>query len=57
MLYFWNLDLSNNRVDNFIRAMKSYKNLYLDLMCFGYGNSLSEIEDIIKKIKLKKELR
>ena len=57
VIFFGGLDLSNNRVDNFIRAMKSYKNLYLDLMCFGYGNSLSEIEDIIKKNKIKKELR
>jgi len=44
------LNLSDNKIDNFIKAIKEFPNISLDLLTFSYGNSAFIIKELIKDL-------
>ena len=45
-------DLSDNRLDNFIRALQPFEDCSLKLLAFGYRDSLFRLESLIKELNM-----
>ena len=50
------LNLSDNKIDNFIRAIKDYPEISLDLLAFGYSNSVPKLRTSLLNLVLEKGL-
>jgi glycosyltransferase involved in cell wall biosynthesis len=51
------LNLSDNKIDNFIRAIKAFPQISLDLLVFSYSNSATKIKKLINELNLESRVR
>lgn len=56
-IYSGGFNLSTNRLDNLIKAMKEFPELYFDLMAFGYGNDEEKLSNIIRELKVETRIK
>lgn len=56
-IYSGGFNLSTNRLDNLVRAMKDFPELYFDLMAFGYGNDDEKLSNIITEFGLDERVK
>ena len=51
------LNLSDNKIDNFIRAIKDYPEVTIDFLAFGYSNSALVIKNIIAELGIENRVK